>query len=111
MKKLAIASLLFCASLVVINPAHAKKQNNNNSDNIDFGSYTCGQFLKEAASGDEDDIGVVLMWIDGYLSGVSGDTVWKPSEFVRFSERLANYCASRPNMNLLEAAKSKGIQH
>ncbi|GAB0055831.1 hypothetical protein SIID45300_00128 [Candidatus Magnetaquicoccaceae bacterium FCR-1] len=110
MKKLIFSSLAFCTVLLAMNPVHAKKQSQD-SGNIDFGSYTCGQFLKEAAEGDEEDIGVVLMWIDGYLSGVSGDTVWKPSDFTRFSERLANHCASNPKTNLLEAAKSKGIQH
>lgn len=110
MKKWTFVSLMFCATLFVVQPAHAKKQSQD-SGNIDFGSYTCGQFLKEAATGDEEDIGVVLMWIDGYLSGISGDTVWKPADFTHFSERLANYCASHPNVKLLEAAKSKGIQN
>ncbi|MBF0261766.1 MAG: hypothetical protein HQL97_08045 [Magnetococcales bacterium] len=110
MKKFVLSSMVFCAALFAMNPVHAKKQSQD-SGNIDFGSYTCGQFLKEAAEGDEEDIGVVLMWIDGYLSGVSGDTVWKPSDFTHFSERLANYCASHQNVKLLDAAKSKGIQH
>ncbi|MBF0417336.1 MAG: hypothetical protein HQL86_03700 [Magnetococcales bacterium] len=110
MKKWSVISLMFGASLFVVQPVHAKKQSQD-SGNIDFGSYTCGQFLKEAANGNEEDIGVVLMWLDGYLSGVSGDTVWRPSDFTRFSERLANHCASHPSVNLLEAAKSKGIQH
>ncbi|MBF0339402.1 MAG: hypothetical protein HQL95_00385 [Magnetococcales bacterium] len=109
MKKLTVIALLLCASQFVATPGHARKQSQDQA--IDFGSYTCRQFLEEAASGSEEDIGVVLMWIDGYLSGVSGDTVWKPNEFAEFSGRLAEYCAKNGNKKLLEAAKHKGIQH
>ncbi|MEO5362716.1 MAG: HdeA family protein [Magnetococcus sp. DMHC-8] len=107
MKKSTSVLLFLCASLLLAAPAQARKQSQSQ---INFGTYTCGAFLADAAQGSEEDIGIVLMWLDGYLSGVSGDTVWKQKDFEEFSERLANYCATHGNAKLLEAARKKGIQ-
>ncbi|MBF0192878.1 MAG: hypothetical protein HQL99_17330, partial [Magnetococcales bacterium] len=96
------------ALLLVTTPGHAKKK--KQSEDINFGVYTCQEFLEEAAQGKAEDIGIVLMWIDGYLSGVSGDTVWKQQGFEEFSERLVNYCIKNGDANLLDAARKKGIQ-
>lgn len=37
---------------------------------FDMAKYTCGELLKEK----DDDAGMLLVWIDGYLSGKTGDT-------------------------------------
>ncbi|MBF0161062.1 MAG: hypothetical protein HQL88_02135 [Magnetococcales bacterium] len=108
MKKALFAILLFSASLLVALPGHARKQSKH--QNIDFGAYTCRAFLEEVAQSSEEDVGVVMMWIDGYLSGVSGDTVLNWREFEQFSERLVEYCARHGDAQLLDAARRKGIQ-
>ncbi|MBF0273383.1 MAG: hypothetical protein HQL98_15140 [Magnetococcales bacterium] len=108
MRKINLIASFVLASLLVATPGHAKKQ--KQSEDINFGVYTCQEFLEEAAQGNAEDIGIVLMWIDGYLSGVSGDTVWKQKGFEEFSERLVNYCAKHGDAKLLDAAKKKGIQ-
>ena len=74
-------------------PALAKK---NQMKNIDFGEITCGEFLQELSTSSAEDAGVVLMWIDGYLSGVSGDTsldwkIWKNSVPI-----WSPYCGKNP---------------
>ena len=107
MKKLKAVILLLCVSLFMAVPGHAKKQSQSQ---INFGTYTCQAFLQDVAQGSEADVGVVLMWLDGYLSGVSGDTVWKEKEFGEFSERLVDHCSKHGNQKLLDAAKEKGIQ-
>lgn len=66
-----VTALCLAASLLVSGPVAAKKAQ---MQNIDFGTITCGAFLKELSTSTAEDAGVVLMWIDGYLSGVSGDT-------------------------------------
>lgn len=106
MKKL-INIVFLCASLLVASPVYARKQS---QDIINFGTYTCRAFLEDAAQGSEEDIGIVLMWIDGYLSGVSGDTVWRMNDFGEFSERLAEYCSRHGHVKLLDAAREKGIE-
>jgi acid stress chaperone HdeB len=99
---------LLCLALLLATPGEARKR--GSSQNIDFGTYTCRSFLEEVAQGSEEDVGVVMMWIDGYLSGVSGDTVLNWKEFERFAERLVEYCAEHGSVRLLDAAKRKGIQ-
>lgn len=77
--------------------------------NIDFGSITCGEFLKEISSGSAEDAGVVLMWIDGYLSGVSGDTTLDWKDLEKFSEQLVTYCGQNADTKVLKAAEAIGI--
>ncbi len=89
-------------------PAEAQKRAKID-DNIDFGSYSCRQFLEEAAEASEDDVAMVLIWLDGYLSGVSGDTVLTWDGFERFAEALVNYCDARGNHRLLDAARRVGL--
>lgn len=80
------------------------------ADHIDFGALSCGDFLNEAETASEEDLGVVIMWLDGYLSGVSGDTVLKFSGVELFAENLVDYCARSPGSRLLDAARAVGIQ-
>lgn len=107
MKSLNAILPFLCVSLLAATPVQARKQS---QDTLNFGTYTCRAFLEDAAQGSEEDIGIILMWIDGYLSGVSGDTVWKLNDFGEFSERLADYCSKHGNVKLLDAAKKKGIE-
>lgn len=105
-RSFAVAALCLAASLLVSGPVAAKKAQ---IQNIDFGSITCGAFLKELSTGNADDAGVVLMWIDGYLSGVSGDTLLNWKDLERFSSKLATYCGERPTARVLDAAEAVGI--
>ncbi|MEZ5580532.1 MAG: HdeA/HdeB family chaperone [Candidatus Competibacteraceae bacterium] len=54
------------------------------------------------------DAGVVLMWIDGYLSGVSGDTSLNWKDLEKFSTNLVAYCG-KPDEKVLDAAEAVGI--
>jgi acid stress chaperone HdeB len=101
-RALALASAL----LLLATPALAGK---HGMDNIDFGQITCGQFIEDIAGGSEEDAGAVMLWIDGYLSGVSGDSVlnWKGLE--SYSERLVDYCGTHRKRLLLDAARKVGI--
>ena len=101
-----VATLCLAASLLVSGPVAAKKAQ---IQNIDFGSITCGAFLKEMSTGNADDAGVVLMWIDGYLSGVSGDTELNWKNLETFSQELVEYCGKNTDTKVLEAAKAVGI--
>ena len=50
------------------------------------------------------------MWIDGYLSGVSGDTDLDWGNLEKFSKDLVEYCGNNSNTKVLEAAKKVGIE-
>lgn len=105
-RSFAVAALCLAASLLVSGPVAAKKAQ---IQNIDFGSIACGAFLKELSTGNADDAGVVLMWIDGYLSGVSGDTELNWKNLETFSQELVEYCGKNTDTKVLEAAKAVGI--
>ncbi len=87
-------------------PALAKQQK---AKNIDFGAIACEEFIQEVATSDEDTIAIVFMWLDGYLSGVSGDTRLNWSNLEGFSTRLMNGCAKKPKAKVLDVAKAVGI--
>jgi acid stress chaperone HdeB len=76
---------------------------------IDFGSYTCESFLYDISDASEEDIGAVFLWLDGYLSGVSGDTVLRWNGLESFAENLVARCQSRGRERLLDAAERVGI--
>ncbi len=102
-----VIALCLAASLLVSGPVAAKKAQ---MQNIDFGTITCGAFLKELSTSTAEDAGVVLMWIDGYLSGVSGDTDLDWGNLEKFSKDLVEYCGNNSNTKVLEAAKKVGIE-
>ena len=106
-RSFAVAALCLATGLLVSGPVAAKKAQ---MQNIDFGSITCGAFLKELSTGTADDAGIVLMWIDGYLSGVSGDTELDWGNLEKFSKDLVEYCGNNSNTKVLEAAKKVGIE-
>ena len=106
-RSFAVAALCLATGLLVSGPVAAKKAQ---MQNIDFGSITCGAFLKELSTGTADDAGIVLMWIDGYLSGVSGDTELDWGNLEKFSKDLVDHCGKNADTKVLEAAKNVGIE-
>ena len=104
---LVVAALCLSTSLLVpVSGSAAKKAQSNN---IDFGSITCGEFLENISQSSSEDAGVVLMWIDGYLSGVSGDTTLDRKNLEKFSTDLVAYCGNKPKIKVLDAAEAVGI--
>lgn len=93
-----IAAGLMCSSA-----AFAKE---SKDVTIDMKASTC----KDVAELDEESAPYFLIWIDGYLSGVTGDTTFSTKEFKRFVDELAKYCAKNPETGLLDAAKKVGVQ-
>ncbi|NDY57321.1 hypothetical protein G3N56_11265 [Desulfovibrio sulfodismutans] len=99
----AVIGLLFAFSTT----AMAKGKNQGN---IEFGELSCQEFLQGVAKGDEASVGMILMWLDGYLSGVSGDTELNWEGFESFSTALAETCAKSPKKKVLDVAKAVGIE-
>jgi acid stress chaperone HdeB len=96
------------ASIALAAPAEARK--NRQADNIDFSTITCSQFMNDLANASEDDAGAVLLWLDGYLSGVSGDTVLRFDSLEDFATNLTDRCSRRGRERLLDAARSVGLE-
>ncbi|MBF0179367.1 MAG: hypothetical protein HQM03_04985 [Magnetococcales bacterium] len=106
-KKIFLAATLALA-LAVAAPVEAKKK--SRVPNIDFGNMTCREFIDEVKESDKEDIGAILLWLDGYLSGVTGDTVlnWKKLEVI--TERLLERCQARGKTMLLDAIREVGAE-
>lgn len=101
--KLALAAAV---SLSLVTAVEARK---GQTQDIDFGSYTCKAFLYDISEASEEDVGAVLLWLDGYLSGVSGDTVLRWRGLEAFTTALVERCNQRGNERLLDAARRVGI--
>jgi acid stress chaperone HdeB len=98
--------VLLCALCLSL-PAQAKS---SKQKNIDFNRISCGEFISDIVQVSDEDAAAVMLWIDGYLSGISGDTVlnWRGME--KYTERLLEFCIDHKRANLLDAARKVGIQ-
>lgn len=103
MKLSVLWASLIAASLVCSPAAFAKK---GGEVTIDMKASTC----KDIDELDEESAPYFLIWIDGYLSGVTGDTTFSTKEFKRFVDELAKHCAKNPDAGLLDSAKKVGVQ-
>ena len=65
-------------------------------------------FMKDLSTASEQDAGAIMLWLDGYLSGVSGDTTMRPDAMGKFAEKLIDRCSKNPDLKLLDAAKQAG---
>lgn len=101
-----IVAIVLAASLLA-GPALARKKG---LDDVDFGRISCGEFIDELQTSTEEEIGALLIWLDGYLSGVTGDTVMRPAGLEAFAESLVDRCQRRRRERLLDAARAVGIR-
>jgi len=104
MKLSVLWASLIAASLVCSPAAFAAKKGGEVT--IDMKASTC----KDIDELDEESAPFFLIWVDGYLSGVTGDTTFSTKEFKRFVDELGKYCTKNPDTGLLDAAKKVGIQ-
>ena len=100
---------VIAASLVALSasPAMAKKQG---VQDIDFSQITCGDFVADLQTASAEDVGVIFMWLDGYLSGVSGDTTLRWDGMQDFGTNLVDLCKKKPKMKVLDASEEVGIE-
>jgi acid stress chaperone HdeB len=59
---------------------------------------------------DADSAAVVMFWLDGYLAGLTGDTLLDLGYLEGFSQDGGAFCANHPQFRLLDAAESLGLQ-
>ena len=87
-------SILFAAALSLSSmPAHAVKW--------DLSTMTCKQFLESG----EDNIAVVLTWMDGWYKGDEDKAIIDTDAFVENAKKFGTYCATHPNISIVNAAE------
>lgn len=91
----AIVSILFASVLALSSaPAHAAV--------IDLSTMTCKQFLE---SGD-DEIKMVLTWMDGWYKGDSDEAIIDTDVFVENAKKFGIYCEKNPTVSIVNAAEA-----
>jgi acid stress chaperone HdeB len=76
------------------------------AESFDVKELTCEELL----SASEEEMGIMLFWIDGYLSGVTGDTRFDDEMLSSFAEKMGGACAKSPEAKVLDTAKIVGIE-
>lgn len=106
MYKLIGVAVLAAWSLVLAPCAEARK---GKATDIDFGRISCGEFMRDLANASEEDAAAIFLWLDGYLSGVSGDHVLRWNGLEAFAENMVERCNRRPRERMLDAARAVGL--
>lgn len=70
-------------------------------EEIDITDTTC----EEAGEMDEDELIVLLIWMDGYLSAKEGVVMFDLEVVQALGESMSNYCEEHPDDSLLRALK------
>ena len=67
----------------------------------DVAKITCKEFL-----GDKDNMPMMLMWIDGYMSGKSDNTVISDAWMEKLGMNLGTYCGKNPGKTIMDAMEA-----
>jgi acid stress chaperone HdeB len=101
MKTAAFCAALLGLSMLVLPSVQAAEKAIKKSEKLDMASYTCADLLAE----NEDDAGTILLWIDGYLSGKTGDTVINMDFIGELAENVGEKCGADGKAKLLDVVK------
>ena len=88
-------------ALVMAMPLNAEAKKKQVSQQVNMEKYTCSDLLNE----DEDDMGAVLIWIDGYLSGKTGDMTIDMDFLSKLSEGVGQACSQNKSAKLLDVVQ------
>jgi acid stress chaperone HdeB len=73
---------------------------------IDMSAATCADLLKIE---NEEESAWLIVWLDGYLSGMTGDTVINSDQLKQFVKKLKDFAENHPDTQLIQAAETIGI--
>jgi acid stress chaperone HdeB len=66
---------------------------------IDLSTRTCKQFQ----ASDQDEIKIILAWLDGYYKDEKDPPIIDTDKFVANSKKLGEYCSANPDVGLITA--------
>jgi acid stress chaperone HdeB len=87
-------SMLFAAALV-LSSVSAR------AEVLDLSTLTCKQFLE----GGDDEIKMVLTWMDGWYKGDEDKAIIDTNAFVENAKKFGAYCAANPSISIVNAAE------
>lgn len=88
---------LFVAALLLAAPVAGFAA----GDEQDMAKISCKEFL---ASG--DNMGMMLTWIDGYMSAKSDNTVMSKAWMEKLGTHMGQYCAKNPGHTIMQAMEA-----
>jgi acid stress chaperone HdeB len=103
MKKSIVIVATLVSAMAFSSTVFAKKEQ---AIKFDMKDLTCKELLEM----ESDDMGTMLMWLDGYLSGVTGDTKFDSEQFGSFAGSLGEHCAKNPSDKVVDASHKLGVQ-
>ena len=87
-------AILLAAALALSSaPAHAVV--------LDLSTMTCKQFVE----GSQDEIKMVLTWMDGWYKGDSDEAIIDTDVFVANAKKFGTFCAANPSISIVNAAE------
>ena len=69
---------------------------------VDVAKISC----KELVDSSEQDITLILMWLDGYISAKSNNTLMDDAWVEKLGQHLGEYCAAHPKKTIMDAVKA-----
>ena len=92
-------SAVFVAALTLSSTLPSKP---GNAAVLDLSTLTCKQFIE----GGDDEIKMVLTWMDGWYKGDSDEAIIDTDVFVANAKKFGTYCAKNPTISIVNAAES-----
>jgi acid stress chaperone HdeB len=87
-------SMLFAAALMLSSvPAKAVV--------LDLSTMSCKQFIE----GGDDEIKMVLTWMDGWYKGDEDEAIIDTDVFVDNAKKFGTFCAANPTISIVNAAE------
>ena len=68
---------------------------------LDLSTLSCKQFLE----GGDDEIKMVLTWMDGWYKGDDDKAIIDTDVFVENAKKFGAYCAAHPSISIVNAAE------
>ena len=67
---------------------------------LDLSTMTCKQFVESS----EDEIKMVLTWLDGWYNGDEDEAIIDTDKFVANAKKFGGVCAANPTISIVTAA-------
>src|SRR5580698_394167 len=67
---------------------------------LDLSTLTCKQFVE----GGDDEIKMVLTWMDGWYKGDEDEAIIDTEVFVANAKKFGTFCAANPSISIVNAA-------
>lgn len=71
------------------------------AEETDVAKVKCSEFIQ-----DKESMGMLLMWLDGYASQKSDNTVLSDEWIEKLGAHMGKYCSEHPDTTILDAAQA-----